>query len=78
MVRCKVTTGQGLRFPGGGGPQLAHEGGKVASPTYHPPLLPKEDTSGTYLCEMLSRPQGHRAAGRIMSIKKPNPLPSGS
>jgi hypothetical protein len=33
MVKCKVTTQQGLRVPGVGGPQLAHEGEKVVSPT---------------------------------------------
>ena len=40
------TPGQALRVPGFLGSQverqLAHEGGKVVSPTHRPPLLPRE------------------------------------
>jgi hypothetical protein len=56
--------GQAVRVPGGWGSQIlrqsAHEGGKVVSPTYRPLLPPR------------IIPQGHSAAGRIMSMKKSN------
>ena len=32
-------------------------------------LYPPEKIPGTHFCQRLSRPQGHRAAGRIMSMK---------
>jgi hypothetical protein len=48
--------------------QSEHEGGKVVSPT-HRPRLPPGNIPGTHLCKKLSRPQGHSAAGRIMSMK---------
>ena len=45
----------------------AHEGGKVVSPTHHP-HLPPENIPGAHLCQRLSRPQDHSAAGRIKSV----------
>jgi hypothetical protein len=73
---CNFTYGKGkdlplqaLRVPGGCGSQiLAHEGGKVSSPTHRPPLHPR-NIPGTHLGKRLSRPQGHSAVGRIMSMK---------
>ena len=35
-------------------------------------LYPPGDIPGTHLCERLSQPQGHIAAGRIMSMKNSN------
>jgi hypothetical protein len=43
--------------------QSAHEGGKVVSPTYRPPL-PPGSIPDPYFCYRLSRPQGHSAVGR--------------
>ena len=51
-----------LRFP------VAQNGGKVVSLTPWLPLLPG-NTPGTHFCYRLSRPQGHSATRRIMSLK---------
>jgi hypothetical protein len=70
---------QALRVPTDWGSQIlrqsTHEGGKVVSPTHRPPL-PPGNIPGTHFCYRLSRPQGHSAAGRIMSMKNPM-TPSG-
>ena len=80
MVKIKVNEslyrpGQAVRVLGGWGSQIswqsAHEDGKVVSPTHRPPL-PPENIPGTHFCKRLSRPQGHSAAGRIMSMKNSN------
>jgi hypothetical protein len=55
-----------LRFPDF--MTTAQDGGKVVSLKYRPPL-PPGNTSGTHFYERLSRPQGHTATGRIMSLK---------
>ena len=38
----------------------------------HRPPLPPGNIPGTHFCQRLSRPQGHSAAGRIMSMKNSN------
>jgi len=45
----------------------AQIGGKVVSLLHRPPLPPRK-TPGTHFCYRLSRPQGHSATGRIMSL----------
>jgi hypothetical protein len=46
----------------------AQDGGKVVSLTHRPPV-PPGNAPGTHFCKRLSRPQGHSAIGRIMSMK---------
>jgi hypothetical protein len=48
--------------------QSAHEGGKVVSHTPQP-SLPSGNIPGTHFYETLSRPQGHSATERFMSMK---------
>ena len=60
-----------LRFPDF--VTTAQDGGKVVSLTHRPPL-PPGNTPGTHFCLRLSRPQGHSAIGRIMSMKNPMTL----
>ena len=50
---------------------MAQDGGKVVSLTHRPPL-PPGNALGTHFCYKLSRPQGHSAIGRIMSITNSN------
>jgi len=46
----------------------AHDGGKVVSLTYQPPL-PPGNTPGTHFYWRVSRPQGHSTTGRIVTEK---------
>ena len=55
-----------LRFPDY--VTTAQDGGKVVSLTQRP-FLPPGNTPGTHFFYRLSRPQGHSAIGRIMSMK---------
>jgi len=48
----------------------AQDGGKVVSLMHRPPL-PKGNAPGTHFCYRLSRPEGHSAIGRILSMKNP-------
>ena len=52
--------GEALRVPGGSGYQIskqpAHERGKVASPTYRPPLAPRKYSWYSFLLEDESNP----------------------
>ena len=47
------------------------DGGKAVSLKHRPPLPPR-NKPGTHFCYRLSRPQGHSATGRIMSLKYSN------
>ena len=58
-----------LRFPDF--MTTAQDGGKVVSLTHRPPL-PPGNTPGTHFCYRLSRPQGHSATGKILSMKNSN------
>ena len=58
-----------LRFPDY--VTMARDVGKVVILT-HRPFLPTGNTPGTHFCWRLSRPQGHSAIGRIMSMKNNN------
>jgi hypothetical protein len=58
-----------LRLPGY--TTTAQDGGKLVSLTHRPPLPPR-NAPGTHFCYRLSRPQGHSAIGRIMSMEKSN------
>jgi hypothetical protein len=55
-----------LRFPDY--MTTAQDGGKVVSCTHRLPL-PPGNAPRTHFCQRLSRPQGHSAIGRIMSMK---------
>ena len=66
LQACSDTEGsRKLRFPYF--MTTARVDGKVVSPT-HRPHLPPGNSSGTHFCQRLSRPQGHSAIGRIMSM----------
>jgi hypothetical protein len=58
-----------LRFPDY--MTTAQDVGKVVSLMQRPPLSPG-NAPGTHFCYRLSRPQGHSAIGRIMSMKNSN------
>jgi hypothetical protein len=58
-----------LRFPDY--MTTAQDSGKVVSLMHRPPL-PSENAPGTHFYYRLSRPQGHIAIGRIMSMKNSN------
>ena len=49
----------------------AQEGGNIVSLT-HRPHLPPGYSPGTHFCLRLSRPHGHSAIGKIMSMKNSN------
>jgi len=53
--------------------QLAHECGKVVSPTHRPPLSPG-NTPGTHFYYRPGQTQGHIADGRIMSMNNSNEI----
>jgi len=57
-----------LRFPDF--VTTAQDGGKVVGLTHRPPL-PPGNAPGAHFCYGLSRPQGHSAIGRILSMKNP-------
>jgi len=51
----------------------AHKAGKVVSPKQRLPLICRNTSiPGTHFCLRLSRPQGHCANGKIMSMKHYN------
>ena len=68
LKQSHYRAGQALRVPAGWGSQVSrqsvHEGGKFVGRPYPPGNIP-----GTHFRQRPSRPQGHSAAGRIMSMK---------
>jgi len=76
--KCKTVPLQAGSGPEGSGKlrfpdymTTAQDGGKVVSLTHRPPL-PSGNAPGTHFCYRQSRPQGHSAIGRIMSMKNSN------
>jgi hypothetical protein len=74
----KVVSVNGLEWPKGSRKlrfpdfmTTAQDGGKFVSLTHRPPL-PPGNTHGTHFCWRLSRPQGHSATGKVMSLKNSN------
>jgi len=69
--------GKAVKFPGVWGFQIpkqsVHEGGNFVSPTHRRPLPLRKCSWYSFLLE-LGGPQGHSAAGRIMSMKNYNAL----
>ena len=65
--------GEALSIPGSWGSKIsrqsAHEGSKVVRPRHRPPL-PPGNIPGTHFFYVLSQPQGHSTAERILSLKK--------
>ena len=74
-IPSQAWTGQEV-VPGGWGfnisRHLAHEGGKVVSPTHRPPLPPQERFLVLISVGGLSQSQGHSVDRRIMSMKNSN------
>jgi hypothetical protein len=66
---CGPEASRKLRFPDF--MTTAQDGDKAVSLTHRPPL-PPGNTPGTHFCYRLSRPQGHSATGRILSLKNSN------
>jgi len=69
QVWSSPTGSRKLRFPDY--VTTAQDSDKVVGLTHRPPL-PPGNTPGTHFCYKLSRPQGHIAIGRIMSMKNSN------
>jgi hypothetical protein len=75
LGRQRTTNSKALRVSGDWGSQIsrqpAHKGGKFVSLTHRPPLTPPppRNIPCTHFYWRLSQPQGHSAAGRIMSVK---------
>jgi hypothetical protein len=68
--------GQALRVPGCWGSQILKDDRHMKvvrlSAICTGCLYPPGNTPGTHVCQRLSQPQGHSAAGRIMSMKNCN------
>jgi hypothetical protein len=83
LRKCHLKKGKAVPLQAWSGPEgsrklrfpefmiTAQDGGKVVSLTHRPPL-PPGNTPGTHSCWRLSRPQGHSATSRIMSLKNSN------
>jgi hypothetical protein len=78
MQKCNAVPLQAWSGPEGSGKlrfpdimTIAQDGGKFVSLTHRPPL-PPGNTPGNHFCYRLSRPQGHSATDRIMSLKNSN------